>query len=51
MMKPNRLKVTDVSTRKPSIQTGCATSKATNSLAVANMMSPRMMDLLAAAPT
>ncbi|MNJ67733.1 hypothetical protein D3C77_639300 [compost metagenome] len=51
MMKPNRLNVTAVSTRKPSIQKGWATSNDTNSRAVASMISPRMMDLLAAAPT
>ncbi|KAG1521418.1 hypothetical protein G6F50_018724 [Rhizopus delemar] len=51
MMKPNRLNVTAVSTRKPSIQIGCATSNDTNRRAVASMISPRMMDLLAAAPT
>ena len=50
MMKPNRLNVTAVSTRKPSIQNGCATPKDTNSRAVASMIRPSRMDLLAAAP-
>ncbi|CUI90104.1 Uncharacterised protein [Achromobacter sp. 2789STDY5608633] len=51
MMKPNRLKVMAVSSRKPSIANGCAISNGTNRRAVASMISPRMMDLLAAAPT
>ena len=46
MMKPIRLKVTEVSTRKSSIQNGCATCSGTNRPAVA-----RMIDLVAAAPT
>ena len=50
-MKPNRLKVTAVSTRKPIIQTGWAISNGTNSRAVTRMIRPRITDLLAAAPT
>jgi hypothetical protein len=51
MMKPNRLKVTAVSTRKNSIQKGCAILSGTNSAAVARMIRPRMIDFVAAAPT
>ncbi|CFO05146.1 Uncharacterised protein [Bordetella pertussis] len=51
MMKPNRLKVTAVSTRKASIQTGWSIWNGTNRRAVASMISPSRMDLLAAAPT
>jgi len=51
MMKPIRLKVTAVSTRNSSIQTGWATSNGTNRRAVARMISPSRIDLLAAAPT
>ena len=51
MMKPNRLKVTAVSTRKASIQNGCAICSGTKRPAVARMISPRMIDLVAAAPT
>ena len=51
MMKPSRLKVTEVSTRKTTIQMGCMIESGTNSAAVARMMSPRPIDLVAAAPT
>ena len=50
-MKPNRLKLTAVSTRKATIQAGCAIWIGTNSPEVARMMLPRMIDLLAAART
>ena len=50
-MKPNRLKVTAVSTRKAIIQNGCAICSGTNSAEVARMISPSMIDLVAAAPT
>ena len=51
MMKPNRLKVTAVSTRKAAIHSGWAISKGTNSRAVTRMIRPSMIDLVAAAPT
>ena len=51
MMKPKRLNVTEVSTRNRSIQNGCAMRSGTKSAAVARMISPRMTDFVAAAPT
>jgi hypothetical protein len=51
MMKPSRLKVTAVSTRKTSMRNGCSIRKGTNSQDVARMIKPRMIDLVAAAPT
>jgi len=51
MMKPNRLNVTDVSTRNASIQTGCSMWNGTNSRAVDMMIKPSRIDLVAAAPT
>ncbi|MNE98028.1 hypothetical protein D3C80_1964810 [compost metagenome] len=51
MMKPNRAKVVEISTRKASIQNGCRMCSGTNSAAVARMISPRIADLVAAAPT
>ena len=51
MMKPSRLKVTAVSTRKPAIHNGWAISRGTKSAAVARMINPRTIDLVAAAPT
>jgi hypothetical protein len=41
MMKPNRLKVTAVSTRKVSIHQGCRMCSGTNSAAVARMIRSR----------
>ena len=49
--KPNRLNDTAVSTRKVSIQKGWAIWSGTKKPAVARMMRPRMIDLVAAAPT
>src|SRR5712692_688933 len=49
--KPNRLKVAAVSSRKVSIQNGWAIRSGTNRLAVARMISPRMIDLVAGAPS
>ncbi|MNC85078.1 hypothetical protein D3C83_06540 [compost metagenome] len=51
MMKPSRLNVTDVSTRKSSIHTGCSIRSGTIKAAVARMMRPSTTDLVAAAPT
>ena len=51
MMKPNRLNATLVSTRNATIASGCAMCSGTNSAAVARMMSPSRIDLVAAAPT
>ena len=51
MMKPSRLKVTAVSTRNITIHSGCSIRIGTNSAAVARMMTPRISDLVAAAPT
>ena len=51
MMKPNRLNVTEVRVRKPTIQTGCSMRTGTNRVAVARMTSPMPTDLVAAAPT
>jgi len=51
MMKPNRLNVIDVSTRKPSIHKGCAIEYGTNRRAVTRIRMPSMIDLVAAAPT
>jgi hypothetical protein len=51
MMKLHMLNVTAVSTRKVTIQIGCAMRNGTNSAAVARIVSPRMMDFVAAAPT
>ena len=45
------LTLTAVSTRKVSIQNGCAMCNGTNRNEVARMISPRMIDLVAAAPT
>ena len=50
-MKPNRLKVTAVSTRKHSIQNGCAISYGTKKRAVTRISTPSISDLVAAAPT
>ncbi len=49
--KPNRLKVTAVSTRNSTITNGCSIRNGTNNAEVARMMSPSMIDLVAAAPT
>ena len=49
--KPNRLNVTAVSSRKAIIQSGWCTSTGTKAVAVARMMRPRLIDLVAAAPT
>ncbi len=51
MMKPNRLNVSEVSTRNETIHNGCSMLKGTNSRAVARITRPSMMDLVAAAPT
>ena len=51
MMKPNRLNVTAVSTRKRNIHTGCSMRIGTNSAAVARMISATTIDLVAAAAT
>ena len=51
MMKPNRLNVTEVSTRNATIQAGWLMPNGTNSRAVARMISPSRIDLVAAAPT
>ncbi|MCW1776946.1 hypothetical protein NB693_21520 [Pantoea ananatis] len=51
MMKPNRLKVSAVSTRKPNIHSGCAISYGTKARAVSRISRPSSTDLLAAAPT
>jgi hypothetical protein len=51
MMKPNKLKVTAVSTRKPTIHTGCSISYGTKTRAVARMSAPIITDFVAAAPT
>jgi hypothetical protein len=51
MMKPNRLKLTAVRTRKAAIRTGWSTRSGTKKPAVARMATPRMIDLVAAAPT
>ena len=51
MMKPSRLKLSAVSTRNATIQNGCAMRSGTKKPAVARMMTPRMIDLVAAAPT
>ena len=51
MMKPNRLKLAAVKNRNASIQSGCSIRSGTNSPAVARMTNPRMIDLVAAAPT
>ena len=47
----NRLNVTEVSTRKNSIEIGWTISYGTNSRAVARINTPSMTDLVAAAPT
>ena len=49
--KPNRQKVIAVSSMKPIIASGCAIGSATNKCAVAKITSPRIIDLVAAAPT
>ena len=51
MMKPNRLNVTAVSIRNSTIQNGCSTCSVTKKLAVAKMIRPSTIDLVAAAPT
>ena len=51
MMKPNRLKVSAVSSRNATIHSGCWISKSTNSRAVIRITTPRIADLVAAAPT
>ena len=51
IMKPNRLNVTDVNTRKKNIRIGCSISIGTKRHAVARINNPSMIDLLAAAPT
>ena len=50
-MNPNRLKVSAVSSRNETIHTGCWICSGTNSAAVDRMIAPRMIDLVAAAPT
>ena len=49
--KPNRLKVVAVSNRKAIMKNGCRISTGTKAVAVARMMRPRLIDLVAAAPT
>jgi hypothetical protein len=51
MMKPNRLKAVAVSSRNATIQNGCRIRIGTNREAVARMIRPRTIDLVAAAPT
>ena len=51
MMKPNRLKATDVSTMKATIQPGWRIRTGTKNVAVMRMISPIATDLVAAAPT
>ena len=51
MIKPSKLKVIDVPSKKNSIQNGCAIRKGTNSVAVAKIIKPRKIDLTLAAPT
>ena len=48
---PGPAKVTEVSSKKPSIHSGWSIRNGTNTRAVARMMTPSMIDLLAAAPT
>ena len=50
-MKPNRLKVTAVSSMKATIQSGCWIVIGTKNDAVARMMRPSTTDFVAAAPT
>ena len=51
IMKPKRLKVIAVKTKKNNMINGCAIFKSTNSPAVAIMTTPIINDLEAAAPT
>ena len=51
MMKPNRLKLTAVRTRKVTIQAGCAIWYGTHRRAVTRIRMPSITDLVAAAPT
>ncbi|MNL73212.1 hypothetical protein D3C87_1986460 [compost metagenome] len=51
MMKPNRLKVIAVSTRKSTIMNGWAMRISTKKEAVARIINPMISPLLAAAPT
>ena len=51
MMKPNRQKVTAISTRKVAIQNGWTIWIGTKKAAVPRMTSPSTIDLVAAAPT
>ena len=51
IIKPNRLNETQVSTKKVSIQKGCAMRKSTKALAVIRIIIPMIKDLVAAAPT
>ena len=51
MTKPNRLKVTAVSSRKPIIHSGWSIRSGTNRADVARMIRPIRIDLEAAAPT
>ena len=51
MMKPNRLKVTEIRIKKAIIQNGCRICSGTKKAAVARMMRPSTADLVAAAPT
>ena len=50
-MNPNRLKLTAVNTRNAIIHTGWAIRSGISSPDVTSTTSPRMMDLVAAAPT
>ena len=51
MMKPSMLNVSAVRTRNATITPGCWISIGTNTADVARMTPPRMIDLVAAAPT
>ena len=51
IMKPNRLKLTAVSTKNSTIINGYSIRISTKKVAVARMMAPMIMPLVAAAPT
>ena len=51
MMKPNKLNVIEVKTRKISIQNGCIISSGTKNPDVIRIINPTKIDLVAAAPT
>ena len=50
-MKPSRLKLTAVSSRKAIIHSGCSMRSGTKKVAVARMIRLRITALVAAAPT